>query len=142
MSKIMTGVLIFLLLVANQVTGAKEDSDHLRNISKAVSAQLLRMKQQKKSGQEKSVQQQIAEPSIARDALSQDTKKVSVATISPSLTSEKTTAILSDNKQQPLKKKELEQKKSVKPKKKHLSNQQKNDHLRLRIQDIVNGSPD
>ncbi len=49
MTKVIIGILMSILLLPNQALGAEESTKRLKDISKAVSAQLLRLKQKKMS---------------------------------------------------------------------------------------------
>lgn len=131
MMKVIAVALMSTVLVSNNAMSAEESSEHLKNISKAVSAQLLRMKQkkavegEKRKTSEASFKVKTSEGIVAP----QQAKKIEA----------KPDVVLSAEKQQALKKVSKDKQTS---RKNTLSNQQKNDHLRFRIQDIVNSNPD
>ncbi len=150
MIKFTTGFLLAVLLLSGKAAWAEEkSSEHQKNISKAVSAQLLRIKL-KKMGKIKT------DKKVDKDSkLSPETSDVKAEDKKPDTANQQpVNTIKSDVGKKPLvpavkketKKSEENQKKSVKTEegksKKPLSSQQKNDSLRLKLQDLINSTPD
>jgi hypothetical protein len=126
--KIIAGVLISGVLVSSNAMCAEESSEHLKNVSKAVSAQLLRMKLKKE--EDKKLKASAASFKVnAGEKTQQQTKKADA----------KPDTVLVTEKKQALKQVVKNKKDSKKP---AVSNQQKNDNLRFEIQNIVNNNPD
>jgi phosphate starvation-inducible protein PhoH len=132
MMKIIAVALMSTVLVSNNAMSAEESSEHLKNISKAVSAQLLRMKQKKTvEGEKRKASEASFKVKTSEGVVTpQQAKKIDA----------KPDVVLSAEKQQQALK-QASKNKQISRKNK-VSNQQKNDHLRLRIQDIVNSNPD
>jgi hypothetical protein len=135
MNKFTTGFLLVTLLLFGQIILAKENSEHQKDITKTVSTQLLRMKL-KKMGKAKANEKSLIGKASEKekktkpdDTIWQQSKEKSV-TVTESITdTEKESISL-------VAEKEANKSKS----KKILPNQQKNDSLRLKIQNLVNAN--
>ena len=159
MIKFTTGFLLAVLLLSGKVAWAEEkSSEHQKNISKAVSAQLLRMKL-KKMGKIKADEKTAKDLKLLPETsdLKAEDKKPDNATTQQQSEQQPVTTIKSDAGKKSLvpavkketkksEKNEEKQKKIVKTEeeksKKPLSSQQKNDNLRLKLQDLINSTPD
>ena len=142
MIKFTTGFLLAVLLLSGKVAWAEEkSSEHQKNISKAVSAQLLRMKL-KKMGKIKADEKTAKDLKLLPETsdLKAEDKKPENATgkksFVPAVKKETKKPEKSEEKQKKVVK--TEEGKSKKP----LSSQQKNDSLRLKLQDLINSTPD
>ena len=139
------GILVCTLLLSSKMVGAEESKEHLKNISKAVSAQLLRLKQ-KKMNAKSEVPISTNKVSADGEEKNSETKKnpslpikEKASQIPPKLAPDKSVNqpekegknLQKDGK---IKKKSPE----LKPKKASQTNLQKNDLLRQQIQNIVN----
>ena len=152
-----TKFLLAALLLFGKVAWAEEkSSEHQKNISKAVSAQLLRMKLKKmgKIKMDNNVAKDLKRLPETSDLKAEDKKpdtasqqqndQQPVIAIKPYL-SKKTLTPVVKKETKKLQKSEEKQKKVVKTeegeRKNSLSNQQKNDSLRLKLQDLINSTP-
>lgn len=138
------GILVCTLLLSSKMVGAEEDTEHLKDISKAVSAQLLRLKQ-KKINAKPEVPTSSNKVSANSKQKNPETKKNPPPTkekaskIPPQLASDKS-ASQSEKEDESLQKdgKIIKKSLELKPKKTSQTNLQKNDLLRQQIQNIVN----
>lgn len=153
MIKTTIGILICTLLLSTKMTAAEESAARLNDISKAVSAQLLRMKKKQstiKAGTKKETKGNSPLPSndknTANNLQKKDTKAV-VKTIQPQKALEKPpkasppiNSATVEKKVKALQQDEKTMKKTVKLEIKKIppTNLQKNDLLRQQIQNIVN----
>ena len=156
MIKFATKFLLVALLLSGKVTWAEEkSSEHQKNISKAVSAQLLRIKLKKmgKIKTEHKVTKELkllpktsdlkVEDKKLKTVSQQQSDQQSIIT-TKSYLGEKHLAPAVKKEAKKTKKSEEKQKKIVKTeeekKKQSLSSQQKNDSLRLKLQNLINSS--
>jgi len=156
MTKFITGILICTLFFCSKVTWAEESSERLKDISKAVSNQLLRMKQDKagtspigeaKKIPEKSELEQLKELELKQTS-EQSTKKTEPLVANEALLSEdkvppstsksleKESKVLVENKEATTKSVELEVKQVP------ATNLQLNNMLRQQIENIVDTTPE
>lgn len=158
MAKVTMGILICTLLLSGNVIGAEESTERLKTISKAVSAQLLRMKEKKRVTKSDDAKQQSQGDDSKSLSNAKITDPPALPTKSPKVEKDdqqstenvvnKGTAVtlsgesleMAKKKDETLQQSEKIVNKSVKldVKKVPQTNLQKNDLLRQQIQNIVN----
>jgi hypothetical protein len=153
MTKFITGILICTLLFCSKVIWAEESGERLKDISKAVSNQLLRMKQEEAGAKPKVViegakgKPELLEKVEQEQIPQQPVKEVELKGVNEAdLSAEKT--ILSISKQLEKESKVLAEDKdastvkSVEVKEASETNLQLNNMLRQQIENIVDTTPD
>lgn len=139
MTKFTTGFLLAVLVFTGKASWAEEENrEHKKNISKAVSAQLLRMKLKKMNKTKANKESKISSKNVGLKV--EDAKPVATQGKSEPVAEKKSVSTVKEA----VKKSEKAQEKQAGAgvKEKRPSSQQKNDNLRLRLQDLVNSAPD
>ncbi|MCK5917441.1 MAG: hypothetical protein KAG34_03400 [Cocleimonas sp.] len=148
MTKFTTIFLFVTLLLSGKVAWAGESNEHKKNISNAVSAQLLRMKL-KKMGKIKANKKEksLAKTSKLKAKNSKPDEEVqqnkTKSTVNANIAIDtKPLAPVIKKEAIKIKQDTERQKKQLKADKKPLTSQNKNDNLRLKLQDLVNSAAD
>ena len=141
MTKFTTGFLLAVLVLTGKASWAEEENrEHKKNISKAVSAQLLRMKLKKMNKTKANKESKISSENV--DLKVEDAKPVATQGKSEPVAEKKSVSTVKEAVKKSEKAQEKQAGAGAGVKEKRPSSQQKNDNLRLRLQDLVNSAPD